>query len=56
MIGQVSGGVRAIEASANPRVVTRMIWNSRPFPAAITRAGGKALSQPDLAVFYRPVA
>jgi dienelactone hydrolase len=56
VMGQSCGGVQAIEASADPRVTTTVVWNSGLFPEPTTMGGGKALSKADLAAYHGPVA
>jgi hypothetical protein len=56
VMGQSCGGVQAIEASADPRVTTSMIWNSGLFPEPTTMAGGKAMTKDDLKLLHAPTA
>jgi glyoxylase-like metal-dependent hydrolase (beta-lactamase superfamily II) len=56
VMGQSCGGVQAIEASADKRVTTSMIWNSGLFPTATTMAGGKLLGKADLKLLHAPTA
>jgi len=56
VMGQSCGGVQAIEAGADPRVKTAVIWNSGLFPEKTTMAGGKTLTKRDLASLHSPVA
>ena len=56
VMGQSCGGVQAIEASADPRVATSVIWNSGLFPAPTTMAGGKSLTKDDLKLLHAPTA
>jgi hypothetical protein len=56
VMGQSCGGVQAIEASADPRVATSIIWNSGLFPAPSTMGGGKAMSKDDLKRLHAPTA
>lgn len=56
VMGQSCGGVQAIEASADPRVTTSVIWNSGLFSKPTTMAGGKTLTKEDLKALHGPVA
>jgi hypothetical protein len=56
VMGQSCGGVQAMEASADPRVRTSVIWNSGLFPQAIRMAGGKELTKADLKNLHAPIA
>ncbi len=56
VMGQSCGGVQAIEASADPRVRTSVIWNSGLFPQATRMAGGKELTKADLKALHAPIA
>ena len=56
VMGQSCGGVQAIEASADPRVTTSMIWNSGLFPQPTTMAGGKSMTKEDLKKLHAPTA
>jgi dienelactone hydrolase len=56
MMGQSCGGAQAIEASADPRVRTSVIWNSGLFREPTRMGGGKALSKADLDMLHAPVA
>lgn len=48
VMGQSCGGAQALEASADPRVRTTVLWNSGLFPTPTTMGGGAALSRDDL--------
>lgn len=56
VMGQSCGGVQAIEADADPRIKTAVIWNSGLFPQSTTMAGGKTLTKKDLAVLHGAIA
>jgi len=56
VMGMSCGGAQAIEASADPRVSTSVIWNSGLFPGETTMAGGKTLTKKDLQLIHAPVA
>lgn len=56
VMGQSCGGVQAIEASADPRVTTSVIWNSGLFPEGTTMGGGKLMVKADLALLHAPTA
>jgi dienelactone hydrolase len=56
VMGQSCGGVQAIEASADPRVTTSMIWNSGMPAAGTSMAGGRPLTKEDLKALHAPVA
>lgn len=56
VMGQSCGGVQAIEASADPRVTTSMIWNSGLFTEPNAMGGGKLMGKSDLASLHAPTA
>jgi hypothetical protein len=56
VMGQSCGGVQAIEASADKRVATTMVWNSGLLPEPTTMAGGKTMSKDDLKTLHAPTA
>jgi len=56
VMGQSCGGVQAIEASADPRVRTSVIWNSGLFREPTSMAGGKSLTKEDLRKLHAPTA
>ena len=56
VMGQSCGGVQAIEASADPRVRTSIIWNSGLFPAPTRMAGGEELTKANLKQLHAPTA
>jgi dienelactone hydrolase len=56
VMGMSCGGAQAIEASADPRVSTSVMWNSGLFPGETTMGGGKALTKENLKLFHAPVA
>ena len=56
VMGQSCGGVQAIEADADPRIKTAVIWNSGLFPQSTTMAGGKTLTKKDLAALHGTIA
>jgi dienelactone hydrolase len=56
VMGQSCGGAQAIEASADPRVRTTVIWNSGLFREPTSMAGGKPLSKSDLNSLHAPTA
>jgi len=58
-LGMSCGGVQAIEAGADPRVSTTVVWNTGLFPDASglnATAGGKALTKADLVLLHGSVA
>lgn len=56
VMGQSCGGVQAIEADADGRIKTAMIWNSGLFPQSTAMAGGKTLTKKDLAALHGAIA
>ena len=56
VMGMSCGGAQAIEASADPRVSTSVIWNSGLFPGETTMGGGKTLTKEDLKLIHAPIA
>ena len=56
VMGQSCGGAQAIEASADPRVRTTVIWNSGLFREPTRMAGGKPLTKKDLDLLHAPTA
>jgi dienelactone hydrolase len=56
VMGQSCGGVQAIEASADPRIRTTIVWNSGLFPQPTAMAGGKTLTKDDLKLLHAPTA
>jgi hypothetical protein len=48
--------VQAIEASADPRVRTTMVWNSGLFNQPTAMAGGKTLTKENLKLLHGPTA
>lgn len=56
VMGQSCGGAQAIEASADPRVRTTMVWNSGLFREPTSMAGGKPLTKKDLELLHGPTA
>jgi dienelactone hydrolase len=56
VMGMSCGGAQAIEASADPRVRTTVIWNSGLFREPTTMGGGKALTKDDLKKLHGPTA
>jgi dienelactone hydrolase len=56
VMGQSCGGVQAIEASADPRVRTSVIWNSGLFPQPTRMAGGAELTKANLKQLHAPTA
>lgn len=48
VMGQSCGGIQAIEASADPRVTTTMVWNSGLLDTPTEMAGGKPMTKEDL--------
>jgi hypothetical protein len=56
IMGQSCGGVQAIEASADPRVTTTMIWNSGLMTKPTSMGGGKTLTKDDLKALHAPTA
>ena len=57
-MGMSCGGVQAVAASADPRVVTTVVWNSGLFddPRMNATAGGEALTRADLGRLHGTVA
>ncbi len=55
-MGQSCGGAQAIEASADPRVHTTVLWNSGLFAGVTTMSGGKPLTKSDLDKLHGPTA
>lgn len=55
-MGMSCGGAQAIEASADPRVTTTVMWNSGLFPGETTMGGGKVLTKDDLKLIHGPIA
>ncbi len=56
VMGQSCGGVQAIEASADPRVRTTVVWNSGLFNQPTAMAGGRTLTKEDLKLLHGPTA
>jgi hypothetical protein len=56
VMGQSCGGTQAIEASADPRVTTTVIWNSGLFLPGTGMGGGKFLTREDLNLLHGPTA
>ncbi len=56
VMGQSCGGVQAIEAAADPRIKTVMIWNSGLLPQPTAMGGGRTLSKDDLSKLHTPAA
>jgi len=56
VMGMSCGGAQTIEASADPRVVTSVVWNSGLFPDPTTMGGGKTLTKDDLKLIHAPIA
>ena len=56
VMGMSCGGAQAIEASADSRVRTTVIWNSGLFPEPTAMGGGKALTRDDLKRLHGPTA
>jgi dienelactone hydrolase len=59
VMGMSCGGIQAIEAGADPRVTTTVVWNSGLFADASglnASAGGKALTKADLDRLHGSVA
>ena len=56
VMGQSCGGVQAIEASADPRVSTTVVWNSGLFTTPSRMGGGKLISKDDLAKLHASTA
>jgi dienelactone hydrolase len=56
VMGQSCGGVQAIEASADPRVKTTVIWNSGMPPNGTDMAGGRPLTKADVLKLHAPTA
>lgn len=56
VMGQSCGGVQAIEAAADPRVSTVVIWDSGLFPTPSGMGGGKTMTKDDLKLIHTPIA
>jgi dienelactone hydrolase len=56
VMGQSCGGVQALEASADKRVSTTVIWNSGMPAAGTSMAGGRPLTKADLKLLHAPIA
>lgn len=56
VMGQSCGGLMALEASADPRVKTSVIFNSGIFPPAPGRPPISKLTKDDLAKLHAPIA
>jgi len=56
VMGMSCGGAQAIEASADPRVRTTVIWNSGLFREPTAMGGGKTLTKEDLKKLHGPTA
>jgi hypothetical protein len=56
VMGQSCGGVQTIEASADPRVTTAVIWNSGMPANGTDMAGGRALTKADILKMHAPTA
>jgi len=55
-MGQSCGGAQALEASADPRIRTTILWNSGLFPGVTTMAGGEPLTKASLRKLHGPIA
>jgi dienelactone hydrolase len=55
-MGQSCGGAQALEASADPRIRTTVMWNSGLFPGVTTMAGGEPLTKASLKKLHGPIA
>jgi hypothetical protein len=55
-MGQSCGGAQALEASADPRIRTTILWNSGLFPGVTTMAGGAPLTKESLKSLHGPIA
>ena len=49
-------GAQALEASADPRIRTTILWNSGLFPGVTTMAGGEPLTKASLKKLHGPIA
>jgi len=56
VMGQSCGGAQALEVSADPRIVTTVIWNSGLFREPTAMGGGRALTREDLKQLHAPTA
>jgi dienelactone hydrolase len=56
VMGQSCGGVQAIEASADKRVTTTMVWNSGLLSQPTSMGGGKTMTKDDLKALHAPTA
>ena len=54
-MGMSCGGVQAVAASADPRVVTTVVWNSGLFDDASPRLAGMELTKAALRTLHTPV-
>ena len=55
-MGQSCGGAQALEASADPRIRTTILWNSGLFPGVTSMAGGAPLTTDRLKKLHAPSA
>jgi dienelactone hydrolase len=55
-MGQSCGGAQALEASADPRIRTTIMWNSGLFPGVTTMAGGGPLTKSSLRKVHGSIA
>ena len=56
VMGMSCGGAQTIEAAADPRFKTAVIWNSGLFPGGTSMAGGRNLTKEDLNRLHAPTA
>jgi hypothetical protein len=56
VMGHSCGGVQALEAAADPRMTTAVIWSSGLFPKPTNMGGGKTMSKSDLKLLHSPIA
>ncbi|MEO6376565.1 MAG: alpha/beta hydrolase [Caulobacteraceae bacterium] len=56
VMGMSCGGAQTIEVSADPRIVTSVMFNSGLFADPTTMGGGKTLTKDDLKLIHAPIA
>ncbi|MES1200918.1 MAG: alpha/beta hydrolase [Pseudomonadota bacterium] len=56
VMGMSCGGAQTIEAAADPRFKTAVVWNAGLFPGGTSMAGGRNLTKDDLNRLHAPTA
>lgn len=56
VMGMSCGGAQTIEAAADPRIRTAVLWNSGLFPDGTTMGGGRLITKADLLQMNGPIA